>query len=108
MRSEFCIICSDASRSSLSGSPRNSLFCLLPRSASHVVYFEARSPALLFYGGWVVNSGPSSGYPRKQTPIGRFLTANHEMLEGDTSQNAASGKPTVFASTSESALAKSG
>jgi hypothetical protein len=44
----------------------------------------------------------------KQTPVSRFLAAKNEVLEGDLSQNAASGKPTAFASTSESALAKSG
>jgi hypothetical protein len=44
----------------------------------------------------------------KATPCGRFLAANHKMLEGDLSQNAASGKPTAFVSTNESALAKSG
>jgi len=67
-------------------------FSLLPRSRWRVLYFEARPQALLRCTRRVMNSGPSKNV----------------VLEGDLSQNAASGKPTAFVSTSESALAKSG
>jgi hypothetical protein len=43
-----------------------------------------------------------------EVPVGCLLAANNEALEGDLSQNAASGKATAFASTNESGLAKSG
>ena len=45
---------------------------------------------------------------RELVPAGRIAAANNEVLEGDLSQNAASGKATAFASTNESGLAKSG
>ncbi len=73
-----------------------------------MLYFEARSPMLLHCGDMGCEFGAILWISGKQMPIGRFLTANHEMLEGDLSQNAASGKPTAFALMSESALAKSG
>jgi len=55
-----------------------------------------------------MNSGPPLDVPGKPAPAGRMAAANIEVLEGDLSQNAASGKATAFASTNESGLAKSG
>jgi hypothetical protein len=48
-------------------------------------------------------------YWGKQLPVGFFLAANNdEVLEGDLSQNAASGKATAFVLMNESGLARSG
>ena len=56
-----------------------------------------------------MNSGSALDVPgKKQLPVGRFLAANNEVLEGDLSQNAASGKATAFVLTNESELARSG
>jgi len=81
-------------------------FCLLPCGRCHVLYFEARPPALFGCVGRIANSGPPLDVPGK--PVGRFLAANNEVLEGDLSQNAASGKAIAFELTNESGLAKSG
>jgi len=54
------------------------------------------------------NRGQPLDVPGKAVLVGRFVPINSKVLEGDLSQNAASGRATVFASTSESALARSG
>jgi len=55
-----------------------------------------------------MDSGPPLDIPGKPVPAGRVAAAINEVLEGDLSQNAASGKATAFASTNELELAKSG
>ena len=80
----------------------NASFCLLPCSLSRVLYFEVRPLAALRRAGcggfnalgWCV--------------VSRFAALTDNASKGDLSQNAASGRATAFASTSESALAKSG
>jgi len=52
--------------------------------------------------------GAAPGCSGELVPARRIAAANNEVLEGDLSQNAASGKATAFASTNESGLAKSG
>ena len=41
--------------------------------------------------------GPALDVAGKAVLVGRFVPINSKVLEGDLSQNAASGKPTAFA-----------
>ena len=96
--------------------PAAILFCLLPSSRWRVLYFKTRPQSFFNCVVWGHRFAVMSGVERsqpwiyrgKQVLFGRFVPTTNKVLEGDLSQNAASGKATAFASTNELGLAKSG